>query len=259
WFPDEDVLVITSTAVRHDLYPTQNVLQRQLPKLLFENGTAPEVPAFAKLDAEPPPGLEGAYTLDTGGRLVLRRIHGRLYVGAEGQDATDLLAGASGSLEKERAWCSQAGLAAIEGALRREPAALEAVLGTNPNPAFAGLVQEELEKLTREKGGLRKVTLLGTFATGYPHGSPPTTETTLLRLECSGGEIVEAIRWGGRAIAWTETVPIPLACAVPLQLASDGSWVGWRILEAQPLHVRPRELDGAPGIELECAGRTTLA
>jgi len=258
WFPDDDVLVVSSTAVRHDLYPTQNVVQRLLQKLIFEGAAAPEAPGFAALDAPPPPELEGAYALDTGGRLLLRRIHGRLYIGAEGQDATDALA-ASAPLEAERAWCSREGLAAIEGALRREPAALEAVLGRDPNPAFAGLLQDELERLVKDHGGLRRVTLLGTFATGWPHGNPLSTETTLIRLECAKDDVVEAIRWSGRAIAWTEEVLIPLACCVPLQLAADGSWVGWKILEAQPLRVRPLDLDGAPGIELDVAGRTTRA
>lgn len=259
WFPEDETLVITSTNVRHDVYPTQNVLQRVLPGLIFEGQAAPELPAFAAFDAPPPPGLAGSYALESGGRLVLRTIHGRLYVGAEGQDATDLLAPAGAALQAERAWCSRSGLAAIEGALRREPAALEAVLGPRPNPVFAGLLQDELAGIVRERGGLRRVTLLGTFATGWPHGNPPSQETTLLRIECADGEAVEAIRWSGRAIAWTELVAMPLASCVPLQLAADGSWVGWKILESQPLRLRGIDLEGAPAIELEVGGQTVVA
>jgi len=258
WYPDDEVLVITSTNVRHDLYPTQNVVQRALPKMLFEDGAAPDVPSFARLDAPSPPELEGAYALDTGGRFVLRRIQGRLYIGAEGQDATDALTGANAATE-ERAWRSQAGLAAIAGVLRREPGALDPVLGKNPNPAFAGILQDDLEHVVEAHGGLRQVTLLGSFATGYPHGNPQTTETTLIRLECARGEVLEAIRWNGRAIAWTEEVRMPLAACVPLQLAEDGTFVGWKILEAQPLRVRPVTREGAHGIELELAGRTVRA
>jgi hypothetical protein len=227
--------------------------------MIFEDGAAPEVPKFAKLDAAPPAGLEGSYALGTGGRLVLRRIHGRLYVGAEGQDATDVLAGAKPTVEEERAWYSRAGLAAFEGALRRETAALEPLLGPQPNPVFAGMLMDELEREVRERGGFRRATLLGTFATGWPHGNPTSQETTLIRLECAAGELVEAIRWSGRVISWTEEVAMPLACCVPLQLAPDGSWVGWKLLEAQPLRLRTVETGGAPGIELELAGRTTRA
>lgn len=254
WYPEDEILVITSTNVRHDLYPTQNVVQRVLPKMLFEDGAAPEVPAFARLDAPPPPGLEGAYALESGGRLVLRRIHGRLYLGAEGQDATDVLTGPS-SVAEQRARCSQAALAAFEGVLRGEISALAPVLGQDPNPAFAGLLQKELEGLVDARGGLRKLTLLGTFATGYPHGNPQTTETTLLRLECARSDVIEAIRWtgSGREIAWTEVVNMPLASCVPLQLGADGAFVGWKLLEARALRLRQVTLEGAPGIELEVA------
>jgi hypothetical protein len=60
-------------------------------------------------------------------------------------------------------------------------------------------------------------------------------------------------------IAWTEVVEMPLACAVPLQLAGDGSWAGWKIVESQPLTLRALELDGSPAIEVEVGGRTTRA
>lgn len=258
WFVDEDLLWITSTNVRHDTYPTRNRVDRALQDWIFERVAPPEVPEFGALDAPPPPGLEGAYRLATGGLLRLARIHGRLYVGAEGQDATDLLAGAPAQ-EEERAWRSRAGLAAVEGALRGEHALVEAVLGARPNPAFAGLFEQELGDLVRARGELRGVTLLGTFATGFPHGNPPASETTLVRVECSRGEFVEALRWSGRELGWTDVVPIPLACAVPLQLASDGEWVGWKILESQPLRLRVLAGEGAPAIEVEIAGRTVRA
>ena len=260
WFLEDEVLVITSTNVRHDVYPTQNVVQRVLPAMIFEGAEAPPVPAFETLDAPPPPGLEGAYGLPDGSRLVLRRIHRRLYVGAEGQGATDALAAAPAALERERAWRSAAGLAAIEGALRGESQALAGVLGDEPNPRFAELLVAELAQGAAELGGARSTTLLGTFATGFPHGSPPSTETTLVRIACERGELVEAIRWNGRAIAWTEWVEMPLASCVPLQRAADGTWVGWKIVESQPLRLRAFEADdGRPAIEVEVGGRTTRA
>jgi len=260
WFVDEDVLLITSTNVRHDVYPTRNRVDRLLQGLLFdEHATPPPVPAFAALDAPPPKGLEGEYELESGGLVELRRINGRLYLGALGQAGTDVLAGSNSDEAAERAWRSAAAQTGVEGALRHDLAALAPILGEGPNPAFAGLLQDELEALVRARGELRKVTLLGTFATGYPHGDPPSTETTLLRLECSAGSTVYAIRWIGRAIAWTEEVRMPLAACVPLQLAEDGRWVGWRILESQPFGLRAVVLDGAAGLELTAAGRTLRA
>ena len=260
WFLEDEVLLITSTNVRHDVYPTQNVVQSVLPAMIFDGAEAPPVPAFETLDAPPPPGLEGAYALADGSRLVLRRIHGRLYVGAEGQGATDVLAAAPAAVERERAWCSQAGLAAIEGALRGETQALTAILGSNPNPRFAGILVAELAQRSAELGGARTTVLLGTFATGWPHGNPPSTETTLMRIHCERGDFVEAIRWDKRVISWTEEVSIPLACCVPLQRAADGAWVGWKLLEGQPLSLRVSEAEhGRSAIEVDVGGRKTHA
>jgi hypothetical protein len=81
-----------------------------------------------------------------------------------------------------------------------------------------------------------------------------------VRIACERGELVEAIRWTQRVIAWTELVSMPLASCVPLQRAADGTWVGWKIREGQPLRLRAfQEDDGRSAIEVDVGGRTTRA
>lgn len=257
WYRDDAVLIVTSTNVRHDVYPTQNRIQSVVPGLVFGDTAAPAVPAFDVLDAEPGAGLEGSYALTEDARLRIGRVNGRTYLWAEGQAATDLLAPSAESLRGERAWRTQAAQRAFDGCVTGTFEALDRLLGPHPNPSFRPAMVAEIERHGEDR--LQRVTVLGSFATGYPHGNPPSNETTLLRLHYGEASSIYAIRWSGREIAWTETVTYPGAAPIPLQHASDGAWVGWQILDLYPVRVRSIAQGESQAIEVSCGGKTAVA
>lgn len=257
WFRDEHLVIVSSTNVRHDVNPTRNCMQSLVPELFFGDSTAPEIPAFEKLDAEPPEGFAGTYALATRALLQIGRVRGRTYLWAEGQAATDLLAPTSEAFRADRAWRTSAAQRAFDGIVSGRLEALDELLGPSPNPAFRPALLAEVT--APGKGKLAGATVLGSYATGYPHGNPAGTETTLLRLQYADASRTYAIRWTGRAIAWTEMVTHPGAAAIPLQRAADGSWVGWHLLEKYAVTVRTRDDGGGRAIEVSCGGTTEVA
>jgi hypothetical protein len=272
WYRDAGVVIASSTNVRHDVYPTRNCMQSLVPDLLFGDAPAPEIPAFEELDAEPPDGLAGTYALAPHALLHVERLRGRTYLWAEGQAATDLLAPATEAIRADRAWRSNAAQLAFDGILTGKPEALDALLGASPNPRFRpGLIADVTAP---GKGKLESVMVLGSYATGYPHGSPPGNEATLLRLQYTEGSRIYAIRWSGREIAWTEMVTYPGAAPIPLQRAANGSWVGWQLVDRHAVTVRPARRRrrtrhrgalrrphraGAPQLTLSCRRSTWCA
>lgn len=253
WWMTQGVLLVTSTNVRHDLYPTRNRLEPVLAAILFGERPALTSPSFVLADTPPPAGIEGDYRLESGGILHLERIRGRLYLGATGQDATALLAPVTAELERQREQRGAAARQALAALAQGDPAPLDLLSGgTATQHGFRDAVKQEIDSLGPKP--LRSITLLGTFATGFPHGDPPSTETTLLRLSFADRSVTYAIRWNvDSMIGFTEVVALPHAAMLPLQRTLDGSWVGWNIVKEHGVSL---ELVPPPSLRLSSAGRT---
>lgn len=236
WWIDEKIVYVSSTNVRHDVYPTRNRVDRVLRPLLFDERAEPEVPAFVRADATPPDGMIGTYRLESGGTLHVFTLLGRLYVGARGQDATALLASPEADVEKERAWRSTTVAAAIMDLMRGKPEAFDVLAGsTATRHGFRDAVRDEIAGIARS--ALAGVDVIGSFQSGFPVGGAPIAETTLLRLRFKDAEAFYAIRWNGRSVGATDISPMRYAAMVPLQLMLDRSWAGWNIITEKKLAV----------------------
>jgi CubicO group peptidase (beta-lactamase class C family) len=237
WYRDEQVLMITSTNVRHDMYPTRNRTDRVVPKILF-GGEFPLPPAWKRDDAFLHAAL-GTYRLPTGGSLVVHERGGRCFIGARGQDATDRLMPAAAEVLDRRARTTAKTQAAMDGLCRGDLAGLrELAGGDKANPAFMDAVTKEIAGLGQ--GALRKAQVLGTFATGYPRGNPLDYETTLVALEFESGRSLYAIRWANDHIAYTEVPAFELAADTPLQADGNGGLVTWNIVFNLGVKISPR-------------------
>ncbi|HEX8152173.1 MAG TPA: serine hydrolase domain-containing protein [Thermoanaerobaculia bacterium] len=256
WWIDDEVILVTSTNVRHDFYPTRNRLDRVVPGVIFGERAEPDVPAFVRSDLAPPAALPGAYRLPSGGTLHVTIVNGRTYIGAEGQDAAALLAPASAEAAAERAWRSTTLRSAIETLMRGEPPEFDALVGsTAAEHGFRDAVKDEIAALG--KGKVTSVALLGSFPSGFPADAKPLGEATLLRLTfADSGPVTYAVHWAGRAIAATEASKIPYAAMVPLQQAVDRSWTGWNLITEQKITV---DFVAPNAIRLQSGERTETA
>ncbi len=227
WFRDEDVEMITSTNVRHDLYPTRNRSDRIIPKIIF-GGDHPEPPEWAP-DSELLIAASGTYRLPSGGALTIHERGGRYFVGASGQDAVNLLMPAEGSLESRRAALTAKTQRAMDS-LRagKHDAIKELAGGEAASPEFVSAVIREIAELGR--GTPRACRVLGTFSSGFPRGQPLDYETTLIAFEFEERNVVYAIRWANDAIAATEVPVFHLAADTPIQSDGKGRLVGWNIV-----------------------------
>jgi hypothetical protein len=243
WYRDEQVLMITSTNVRHDLYPTRNRTDRVIPKILF-GGEFPQPPAWKRDDALLHATL-GAYRLPTGGTLVVHERGGRCFVGARGQDATDRLMPAASEVRDRRALATSKSQAAMDGVCRGDLQALrELAGGDKANPAFPDAVAKEIASLGQ--GPLRGAQVLGTFASGYPRGQPLDYETTLVSLKFESSRSPYTIRWGNEYIASTDVPAFELAADTPLQADGLGNLVTWNIVFNLGVKMTPRPDSSQP-------------
>lgn len=260
WWIDDEVILVTSTNVRHDFYPTRNRVDRVVPGILYGERAEPDVPAFVRSDLAPPAALPGAYRLPSGGTLHITIVNGRTFIGAEGQDATALLAPASTEAAAERAWRSTTLRTAIENLMRGDPAAFDVLTGsTATQHDFRDAVKDEIAALG--KGNVTSVALLGSFASGFPAAGKPIGEATLLGLTfAESTPVTYAVHWAGRELAATEASKIPYAAMTPLQQAVDRSWTGWNIIAEQKItvdFVAPHSIRVQSGERTETATRAT--
>ncbi|HEU0052697.1 MAG TPA: hypothetical protein VFQ39_05950, partial [Longimicrobium sp.] len=232
-FPRERLLMVTSTNVRHDLYPTRNRIDRVIPRILAGE-TVPFPPAFVGLDSVVPADT-GRYRLPTGGRVVLRMERGRMYVGAEGQDAVDLLTRAPDSVRAVRAELSRAAGALLQGAWDGDFEPLRGYSGREPVDGMGKAIQDYLREIAPGGAPLERVEVLGTYATGFPvRGS---REKTRVRLHYRGAAVPFFVHWAGRTLWEADTTARDLPARIPLQRAADDRYVGWEIVETTPVEL----------------------
>ncbi len=227
WYRDEGVVLITSTNVRHDLYPTRNRIDRVIPKILF-GGDHPEPPSWVDDTALLRRAL-GTYRIPGGDALTIHERGGRFFIGADGQAATDLLMPGAASLRERRASLSAKTQRAMDDLRQGKPEELKELAGGEAaNPEFVAAVAKEVAALGQRP--VRACRVLGTFASGYPRGQPLDYETTLVQFDFSSGSAAYAIRWANEVIAATELPAFRLAADTPIQPSGDGGLVAWNIV-----------------------------
>ncbi len=227
WYREEDVVMITSTNVRHDLNPTRNATDRVIPKIIF-GGDHPDPPAWAPNDALLRQSL-GTYQLPDGGSLTIHERGGRFFIGASGQDATDLLMTTKDGEARRRAAHTVNIQIAMDGVREGNLAAMQELAGgASANPKFVQAVVDEIAGLGR--GPLRKDRVLGTFASGYPRGQPLDYDTTLVRLDFDDSTAYYAIRWGNDHLASSEVPAFHFAADTQIQPDGKGGLVTWNIV-----------------------------
>jgi CubicO group peptidase (beta-lactamase class C family) len=244
WYPDDSVLFIASTNVRHDFYPTRNRTDRGVMRILAGE-SFPMPPAWSD-DSALLAASVGEYQLPTGGQLVVRRRAGSVFLGARGQDATDLLLPASDSLTRIRHARTATAQAIFDGLLVNDLRALATAAGGSEDSEFVLAVKAELQ-------GLRAARVLGTFSTGFPRGSD--FESSFVQLTFATSDTVHAVRWANERIASIDGPPLSAAAEVPIQADGIGGLVAWHIVPAVGITIAPQRNGGlVTGLALRTAG-----
>ena len=237
WYRDEEVVVITSTNVRHDMYPTRNRTDRVIPKILF-GGEFTQPPAWAS-DERLMKACAGSYRLPTGGTLTIHERGGRFFIGADGQDAADLLVPSPANAQARRQELTAKSQRAADGLCAGDPGGLKELAGgAAANPAFVDAVVKEIT--SQGRGAMRAAHVLGTFPSGFPRGHPLDYETTLIRFDFAENSVPYAIRWANEHIAATEYPAFRLAADTAIQPDGKGGLVAWNIVFQAGVTFSPR-------------------
>jgi CubicO group peptidase (beta-lactamase class C family) len=224
WYKDEGVVFISLCNIRHDWFPTHVRADRVVPKILF--GESYAVPPAFMTSGAGADRITGTYELATGGKFVVRRDRGQLEIGAEGQDAATILAGAAE--EQRPAWADQSAKTklALEGLMKGDFALFDAATGEGGR-GFRNAVVEELRALGKDKGDLKAIQVIGTSPAGYPSGAL----ATLLRFDYDRGTpLIYRVVWTNGVVAATSDRTAALSAATPIQAQSDRLFVGWDII-----------------------------
>ncbi len=238
WYRDDDIVIISSTNVRHDLYPTRNRTDRVIPKIIF-GGEFKTPPAWVTNDALVQ-ACAGSYQLPSGGTLTIHERGGRFFIGADGQDAADVLLQGPSKSQARRHDLSSKSQRAADGLCAGDTSALKELAGgASANPAFVDAVVKEIH--AQGRGTLRAAHVLGTFPSGYPRGNPLDYETTLVRFDFTENSVPYAIRWANENIAATEYPAFHLAADTAIQPDADGGGlVAWNIVFQIGVSLSPR-------------------
>jgi CubicO group peptidase (beta-lactamase class C family) len=239
---DEDVVVLLATN-RAD-GPASTISRRVIDAVF--GGAHPALPpvlgyALSAADAE---RYAGAFTLPTGGTLVVGTADGLPFVDGVGQDATDLLAGTAEQDRAEFAALTIRAEAIVRGVLADDTNALR---DASQDPARSLPTMDRIRRGAEQQlGTLRDAVVLGTVRNWWGGSDGPVTfvrldlerGTRLFRLHWEDGRIVG---FGGSAIpgpARATLIPqaehvfagfnLGIAREVPVrfEVAADGRVVG---------------------------------
>jgi len=224
WYKDEDVLLIVTCNIRHDLFPTIIKASYTIPKIIFgEQYSSP--PDFVPENPEVATKAAGDYRLQSGGHLLVRRLRNQLEIGAEGQDAVNLLRGASLSERQQRTQLSAKAQTIFEGTVRGNFDAMAAALPPGDTIGYwRDGWPDEMRALEGNKGAFKSIDVLGT----YPGGEPDSMHT-LLRFNFEKGFSLYIVSWENGYFAGSNTRAPDLAAVTPLQAVSAKTFAGWDI------------------------------
>ncbi len=222
WFRDENVLVLGLCNIRHDWYPTHIKADEVVPKIIFgEPYTSP--PTFIASLPNMMKRVCGTYQLPSGGKLIIQVERGQLQIGAEKQDAVNVLREGDEKSLKARAHLTATTEKLLEAYLKGDMTPLVKVGGNDPD--FQKSIGDEIKQVGEGKGPFKSFDVLGTFPAGEPG-----VQNTIIRLNYEQGHGPYKFRWDSDAIQGTYTKSPALAAITALQPESATSFVGWNIM-----------------------------
>src|SRR5262249_7415142 len=156
-YVDDGVVVIAASNHYSARFLPMDVVAPALAAIIFGNGvTLP--PAFSAFDKQLLEKYRGAYRLSSGAKLLVAVEHDKLMIGAEGQEAVDLLAVADAPSKKRLAEANDRTAELLKGIRTGDYGPVQRAFRITPEQAQQ-LAVNWLSSLENKQGSLKTFTV----------------------------------------------------------------------------------------------------
>jgi CubicO group peptidase (beta-lactamase class C family) len=230
WLPARKTVITAVCNVRNDLYPVHRRADRAIPDILA-GARVPEPPSYVRLPVAELERFLGTYALPTGSELTVYRSPDGLAIGADGQDATQLLDGT----DDQQAQLAADGHAAemLFASLSRGDDSGLAAVGLG-DPDARRDIHRELESVSSGLGSFKGARTMGT----YVGGLLGRFHDSVVELRFERGVARYKVQWDGKQVVATDVRCAPLAASTLLQPKSARELVGWNIVTLKQFALR---------------------
>jgi CubicO group peptidase (beta-lactamase class C family) len=221
WYPDDQFLVITLCNTRHDIFPDEVRGGRVLAQINFGDDHV-EPPAVVNASNAYWNRFLGTYRTDAGDKLTIYRRGDQVMIGADGEEACELLDQPSAD-EKAKIEAQEiTNKATIPKLFAKDYAFMEKLHARKP---FVDGVNDEIATYGKKLGKPLGARSLGTYEGGFADFA------TVWELQFEKGTLPYKITWNENAIQGTwNGAPYLYSAPTPLQLGTDGKLVGWNLI-----------------------------
>jgi hypothetical protein len=198
WYQDQNLFAIVLTNKRLRYGSLRRPIMVNLVDIVLQN-KQPQLPLLVRIDKKKLRKYEGTYKLESGAMFYVKaeefaiegeKTGGQLFIGAEGQQAIDLLFSANQlpNLTKLSNDLNSKTASLIEALRGKDAEKLKTLLPSDALPVDS---IERWHAYEKQKGGLQKYEILGTAPTNQLSGG----SQTLFRLFFKNGAEVHKVTW----------------------------------------------------------------
>ncbi len=225
-YVDDGFVVIASNSFVSRYLP-MDLIAPAISALLFGAG-APPPPAFIALDAKALEKYSGVYRLPSGARLIVNAAQDKLLIGAEGQEAVDLLAAVDAAGGRTLAAFNEHTAALLNGARAGNyEVAIKAFARQMSADDARRTIKNWLDGLEQKNGPLKSFELLGT-------APEPGLARSFVRLNFERGVEARRLRWEGDQLGGIVIARLPILSTV-FRPQSATKFAGFHLGIARPL------------------------
>jgi len=208
-YVDEGVTVIVLSNLTLGRLLPVGPIERDLSEIIFD-GRGTSLPAAIDIDRTSLPRYEGTYELASKAKLSIKVVDGSLQISAEGQEALDLLSGASREEREKNSDFSERGKAVFLGISKGdfEPFIRE-IRDRMPSDQARQAVGGLWKRFVDRHGPFKSLDILGTV-------TEPEAHMTYVRLNFEKGFEYRRVRWENGTLAFILQTNMPL---IPTGLA----------------------------------------
>jgi CubicO group peptidase (beta-lactamase class C family) len=228
-YVDDGFVVIAASNSFAGRYLPMELIAPVINSFLFGGGP-PAPPAFIALGAGAMEKYRGVYRLPSGARLIVNVAEDKLLIGAEGQEAIDLMAAVDAAGGKTLAAFNEYTAALLDGARSGNyEVAVKAFANQMSADEARRTIKNWLGGLEQKNGPLKSFELLGT-------APEPGIARSFVRLNFEHGVEARRLRWEGDQLGAIVYARLPILQTV-FRPQSATEFAGFHLGIARPLSI----------------------